>query len=74
MLCHQVRQVWIHYKVSHLSTCLSTAYILLNLTKVQEVIAAERTALALEMVVERAEPKVHFVVVHCKEIHAVSPT
>lgn len=56
MLCHQVRQVWIHYKVSHPFTCLSTAYILLNLTKVQEVIAAERTALALEMVAERAKP------------------
>lgn len=66
MLCHQVREVWIDYKVSHLFARLSTAYILLDFTEVQEVIAAERTALALEMVVERAEPTVRFfVVVHC---------
>lgn len=51
MLCYQFSQVWIHYKVSHFFTCLSTAYILLHLPKVQEVIPTQRTTLALEMVV-----------------------
>lgn len=51
MLCYQFSQVWIDYEVSHFFTCLSTAYILLHLPKVQEVIATQRTTLALEMVV-----------------------
>lgn len=48
MLCYQFSQVWIHYEVSQLFTCMSTSYILLDLPDVQEVIAAQRTTLALE--------------------------
>lgn len=48
MLCYQFSQIWVHYEVSDYFTGLSTAYILLYLPKVQEVIPAQRTTLALE--------------------------
>lgn len=47
MLCYQFCQVWVYYEGSHFFTGLSTAYILLYLPKVQEVILAQRTTLAL---------------------------
>ena len=48
MLCYQFSQVWVHYELYQLFTILSTVYILLYLTDIQKVIAAQRTTLALE--------------------------